>query len=447
MRPVNLSSEPIQDDLFRSSLEQMLNHDHSLYRLALEIDWMFFEREFGPLFDEGFGRPGLPTRLMVGLHYLKHAFNFSDEAVVAGFVENPYWQIFCGYSHFQHEFPCDPTSLVKWRKRIGVKGVEKLLKETIQSAKRAKELKPTDVAKVNVDTTVQEKAIAFPTDSRLYQKMRRSLVGMAEARGIHLRQSYERVGKRALRKQSQYAAAKQMRRARREAKRLRIFLGRVIRDIARKCLKPDQELEHRLVLARRIFGQKRDDKNKVYSVHAPEVECIAKGKAHKKYEFGCKVSLVTTSRKGWVVGIDAHHGNPYDGHTLKPAIEQTRQLTGLEVEQIFVDKGYRGSQNHPEGVSVFLAGRRGLKASLKAWLKRRSAIEPVIGHLKHDNRMDRNYLLGKDGDRMNAMLCGAGWNLRKLMRAFLLSFFGIEIRQLPPEYFGAGAPKYSGGFP
>jgi IS5 family transposase len=364
---------------------------------------------------------------MVGLHYLKHAFNFSDEAVVEGFVENPYWQFFCGFSHFQHEFPCDPTSLVKWRKRIGVKGVEKLLKETIESAKRARELKPTDVAKVNVDTTVQEKAIAFPTDARLYHKMRRSLVRMSEAREIPLRQSYERVGKRALRKQGQYAAAKQMRRARRETKRLRIFLGRVIRDITRKCPKPDQDLQHRLVLARRIFDQKRDDKNKVYSVHAPEVECISKGKAHKKYEFGCKVSVVTTSKKGWVVGIDAHHGNPYDGHTLKPMISQTRQLTSLEVEQIFVDKGYRGSENHPEGVSVFLSGRRGLKASLKAWLKRRSAIEPVIGHLKHDNRMDRNYLLGKDGDRMNAMLCGAGWNLRKLMRAFFLFLFGWDI--------------------
>lgn len=133
----------------------------------------------------------------------------------------------------------------------------------------------------------------------------------------------------------------------------------------------------------------------MYSVHAPEVECISKGKAHKKYEFGCKVSIVTTSQKGWVVGIDAHHANPYDGHTLKPTIEQTRQLTGLEVEQIFIDKGYRGSQNHPAGTQVFLSERRGLKASLKAWLKRRSAIEPVIGHLKHDNRMDRNYTTGK----------------------------------------------------
>lgn len=346
---------------------------------------------------------------------------------MAGFVENPYWQYFCGEEFFGHELPCDPTSLVKWRQRIGPGGMEQLLAETIAAAQRQQALKPSEIRRVNVDTTVQEKAIAFPTDARLYHKARCVLVREARRAGIDLRQSYRRVGKRALQKQGRYAHAQQLKRARKETRKLRTYLGRVIRDIQRKAaasgIELDQQLSQYLERATRIYRQQRADKHKLYSMQAPEVECIAKGKEHKKYEFGCKVSVVTTSKHGWVVGIAALHGNPYDGHTLKGAHAQVEQLTGVKPEEIFVDKGYRGAQHHPENVKVYISGRK-LSGPLKRLLRRRSAIEPVIGHLKQDHRMKRNYLQGKNGDCINALLVGCGFNLRKLTRVFFWPFFG-----------------------
>jgi IS5 family transposase len=414
-----------QGDLFRSRLDQILNRQHPLVKLADSIDWSVFEKEFGSLYVENVGRPGLPIRLMVALHYLKHTFNVSDEAVVAQFIENGYWQYFCGFEYFQHEFPLDPTSLVKWRQRIGHKGMEKLLKVTIETAKAKKYVTEKHLERVNVDTTVQEKAIAHPTDARLYHKARRILVRLAKRNNIDLRQSYERLGKQALIRHGRYSHARQAKRARREQKKLRIYLGRVIRDIERKCQEPDSSLATMLERAKRIFVQKRDDKNKLYSMQAPEVECIAKGKAHKKYEFGCKVSLVSTSQDNWIVGVQALHGNPYDGHTLKGALAQTEQLTGWRPENAYCDRGYKGEPKVIDETAIHLASRR--KKSMKPrewhWFKRRSAIEPIIGHTKSDHRMDRNYLKGEEGDKINAILAGCGFNLRKLLRAILFWLF------------------------
>lgn len=423
MQPKKIGQE--QGDLYRARLEQILNRRHPLYVVSHKIEWGYFEEEFGSLYVEGRGRPGLPIRLLVGVHYLKHAYNESDESVVERLLENPYWQYFCGFEYFQHEFPLDPTTLVKWRKRIGAGGMEKLLQETIELGKREKLIRRSQLSRVNVDTTVQEKAIAFPTDARLYEKMRRVLVGAARERGIELRQSYERVGKKALQKQGRYSHAKQMRRARKETKKLRTYLGRVMRDIQRKAENPDRELERLLNVAERIYQQKQRDKNKVYSVHAPEVECISKGKAHKRYEFGCKVSVVSTSRDNWIVGIDAVHGNPYDGHTVKESLKQAERLTGYRAEDAYCDRGYRGAKKLSLQTNIHLTDRKrkNVPRSLWRWLKRRSAIEPIIGHLKSDNRMERNYLKGKEGDRMNAMLAACGFNLRKLLRAFLLPLF------------------------
>jgi transposase, IS5 family len=419
-----------QGDLFRSRLDQILNRQHPLFKLADSIDWSVFEKEFGSLYVENVGRPGLPIRLMVALHYLKHAFNVSDENVVAQFIENGYWQYFCGFEYFQHEFPLDPTSLVKWRQRIGHKGMEKLLKVTIETAKSKEYVTEKHLERVNVDTTVQEKAVAFPTDARLYHKARRILVRLAKRRNIDLRQSYERLGKKALIMQGRYSHARQAKRARREQKRLRLYLGRVIRDIERKCQEPDTVLAAMLERAKRIFIQKRDDSNKLYSMQAPEVECIAKGKAHKKYEFGCKVSLVSTSKDNWIVGVQALHGNPYDGHTLKDALAQTEQMTGWRPEHAYCDRGYRGGPKVIDNTAVHLANRskKSMKPREWAWFKRRSAIEPIIGHAKSDHRMDRNYLKGEEGDKINAILAGCGFNLRKLLRAILLWLFKERIR-------------------
>ncbi len=427
MKPTESAQGEPQGQLYQTRLSWLLDQSHPLYELAAAIDWEFFAQEFGALYVERKGRPGLPMRLLVGLHYLKHLYDVSDERVVAGFLENPYWQYFCGEEFFVHELPCDPTSLVRWRKRIGPGGMEKLLQETIVAAQRQTALKPAEIRRVNVDTTVQEKAIAFPTDARLYHKARCVLVREAKRAGIDLRQSYVRVGKRALQKQGRYASAQQLKRARREQKRLRTYLGRVIRDIERKAAASNEELSPQLSQAleraTRIYRQQRTDKHKLYSMQAPEVECIAKGKEHQKYEFGCKVSVATTSKKGWVVGIKALHGYPYDGHTLKAAHAQVAQLTGVKPTELFVDRGYRGAQHHPEDAQVYLSGRK-LSGTLKRLLRRRSAIEPVIGHLKQDHRMKRNYLQGSAGDEINALLVGSGFNLRKLLRVFFWSIFG-----------------------
>jgi transposase, IS5 family len=368
---------------------------------------------------EGQGRPAKPTRLMVGLHFLEHALDLSDEAVVAQWVENPYWQLFCGEEYFQHEFPIDPSSMTRWRKRVESAGLEKLLAETISAGLKTRVLKQTSLNRLNVDTTVQEKAITFSTDAKLYHRLSGSLVADAKAFGVELRQSYTRKSKQALVMQSRYRHARQKKRARKSLKKLKVYLGRVTQDIERK-VSGNVELEKRfasqLEMAHRLLAQQR-----LYSLHAPEVECISKGKAHKRYEFGCKVSVATTSKNKFVVGAQAFHGNPYDGHTLKQAVDQAEWLS---VQAIFVDRGYRG-HNYDGAAKVHVArsGLRKVKVSLRRWLKRRSAIEPVIGHMKNDGRLGRNYLLGQEGDRMKAILCGAGHNIRKLLRAFLLFLF------------------------
>ena len=297
--------------------------------------------------------------------------------------------------------------------------------ETLSTAKREQALRESEIKRVHVDTTVQEKAVAFPTDARLYHKARRALVRAAQAAGIDLRQTYVRLGKQALARQGRYAHARQMKRARRETKRLRLYPGRVIRDIRRKCPQPPPALKSLLERSERILRQQRHDSPKLYSVHAPEVECIAKGKAHRPYEFGYKVAVVTTAKTNWVVAIDAVHGNPYDGATLSPALKQGERTTEVRPQAAFVDRGFKGAAHHPEGVAVYVSGRKRLTRTLKALL-RRSAIEPVIGHLKQEQGLERNHLLGKEGDRVNALLTGCGFNLRKLWR-----FFKAAVRLQP----------------
>lgn len=397
-------------------LESFLDKDHELYRLANILNWEYLVDSCGAYYVENNGRPGVPIRVIAGLHYLKYLENESDESVVEKFCENPYWQYFCGFKTFQHELPCHPTTLVKWRQRVGEAGVEKLLSETINTAKREGLLPEKLCRRVNVDTTVQEKAVTFPTDAKLYHKMRINLVKAANKRHVVLRQSYSRVGKYALLNQNRYAHARQMKRAKRELRKLKTYLGRVMRDIIRKVPNPDAELSNLLFLAKRLLQQKREDKNKLYSLHAPEVECIAKGKSKAKYEFGCKVAVTTTCKDPWVVSIFAEHNNPYDGHTLQKSIRQSEQITRVKIEDAFADRGYRGKENHPSDVRVFISGTKRLPIALKKLLRARSGIEPIIGHLKEDHRLDRNYLLGKVGDMVNAVLTGCAFNLRKIMR-------------------------------
>ena len=423
----------VQGRLFEIRLSQLLDNNHQLYRLANAIDWSEFDTAFGNLYSPDQGRPAKPTRLMVGLHYLKFTFNMSDEEVVARWVENPYWQYFCGCEYFEYELPIDPSLMTKWRNRIKSEGMERLLKVTIKTGLDTGVLKRRNLRKVNADTTVQEKAITFPTDAKLYHKMRQELVKEAKDSGIKLRQSYTRKSKQSLLMQSRYSHARQMKRAKKEQKKLKTYLGRITRDVERKISGNRQlvsAFSDSLQKAKRLLAQTRTSKDKLYSIHAPEVECISKGKVHKKYEFGCKVSVVSTSRDPFVLGIQALHGNPFDGHTLKGAIGQAEKLADFQISEVYVDRGYKGHNYDGEGIiHIARRGLRKVKPSLRKWLRRRSAIEPLIGHMKNDGRLDRNHLSGTEGDRMNALLCACGYNLRKLLAAFLFWLFFRVLRK------------------
>lgn len=419
MKPKQPNNEP---DLFRSQLSQIINLRHPLCRLSEKINWQRLAEKIDTLYTEGVGQPPLPTRLMVGLHYLKYTFDESDETVVERWVENPYWQYFCGYEYLQHEPPCDPTSLTRWRKRVGNK-LDALLEETLLVAQEINALKRTVLKHVNVDTTVQEKAITFPTDAKLYQRMRVKLVGEAQKQGIRLRQSYRFVGKKAFIMQGRYATARQMKRAAKQTRKLKTYLGRVVRDIQRKDTLETQKMSDLLALAQRLLKQQRSDTNKLYSIHEPEVKCIAKRKIHKPYEFGQKASFVSTSKGNWIVGVQSLTGNPYDGHTLCNALKQVEELTQVTPEFAYVDQGYRGHGVKVK-TKVHIVGRIPKTASrnMRQWMKRRSSIEPIIGHLKTDNRLSRNYLKGEAGDHANVVLAASAYNITKLLRWFYCAF-------------------------
>jgi transposase, IS5 family len=423
-------------DLFRSRLDQIIDLRHPLAKLAGETDWAFLERTFGEAYTDGPGQPPLPTRLMAGLIILKYTHNLSDEALCERWVENPYYQYFCGEEFFQHKLVLDRSSLSNWRKRMGEEKVRALLQESLSIAAKTGAVEPSQLSEVIVDTTVQPKNVMFPTDARLLNRAREILVRLAKTSGVELRQSYVRVGKFALIKHQRYAHAKQFKRANRALKTLRTYLGRVIRDIGRK-IEGDVRLEQTvfgpvLSLARRVRDQTARQRGpKVYSLHAPEVECIGKGKAHRPYEFGVKVSVATTLRhaKGgqFVTHVTALPGNPYDGHTLGTVIPDMEALVGNTLQRVFVDKGYRGHNAPPDyKLRVFIAGqRRRMTPKIKREMRRRSAVEPVIGHLKAEHRMGRNYLWDRQGDAINAVLAAAGYNFGLLLRWLSLLLFQI----------------------
>lgn len=416
---------PASGELFAQVLTELINLEHPLVKLAALIDWEVFQTQWAGFFPSKTGRPATPPRLIAGLLYLQHTFTLSDEALIWSWVENPYWQHFCGETHFQHEPPIDPSSLTRWRKRIGEAGVERLLSESIDAARRGKVVKEKSFDKVIIDTTVMEKAITFPTDGQLLETGRQHLVRLAASLGIALRQNYNREAPRLAAQVARYAHAKQYRRMRAVLKAQRTILGRVWRDVQRK-LNADQvnmdTVKTILAKVQRLLTQQRTDKNKLYSFHAPEVECIAKGKVRQPYEFGVKVSIATTHKEGLVVGIKSMPGNPYDGHTLPSAVAQIHALTSRTPKAVFVDRGYRGIE--VPGVSIWRSGqKRGVTPSIKRAIHRRSAIEPVIGHMKNDGRLRRNWLKGALGDALHAMLCGAGHNLRMILRAIRL-FYG-----------------------
>ena len=408
-----------QDDLLRPRLIDLIDLRHALVKLTGLIDWEVFEREWSGFFPSTTGRPATPPRLVAGLLYLQHAFRLSDEAVVARWVENPYYQHFTGEVFFQHRLPVDPSSLTRWRKRIGEEGVEWLLTQTIQAGRKSGAIDEGSLKRVAVDTTVMEKNIAHPTDARLYERARAQLISLAQEAGVDLRQSFARLAPRLALQVGRYAHAKQFRRMRKALRTLKGYTGRVMRDLRRHLYDiPTGSLRDRvatkLALVSRLLHQQPKGSGKIYALHEPEVDCISKGKARVRYEFGTKVSITTTIDEGFVVGMRALPGNPYDGHTLGPALEQVEILTDQRPDLVVVDRGYRG--HGVEATRVLISGtRRGLTPKLVADLRRRSAIEPEIGHMKTDGRLARCPLKGTIGDAIFAVLCGCGHNIRKIL--------------------------------
>ena len=425
-------STPKSNDLFRQRLDELVNPRHPLAQLSQHIDWSVFERQWAGFFPSSRGRPATAPRLVAGLLYLQHTFALSDEEVVWGWVENPYWQLFCGETWFQHNPPIDPSSLTRWRQRIGADGMEWLLAQTICAAASAQVIKRRSLDKVIVDSTVQEKAIAYPTDSKLLNRGREQLVKLAAEAGMTLRQNYNRVAPKLSGKIARYAHAKQYQRMRSHLKKLKTLVGRVWRDASRQLSKAPEYLKPRITellhKVERLLKQQPKDSNKLYSLHAPEVECIAKGKVRQPYEFGVKVSVATTHKEGLVVGMQSLPGNPYDGHTLHAALKQVQILTQQQPKEVFVDLGYRDA-TMPAEVKVYHRKlNRGITARLKRDIRRRSAIEPAIGHMKNDGRLRRNWLKGTQGDAFHALLCGRRHNLRMILRKLKLLLALILVR-------------------
>jgi transposase, IS5 family len=432
MRPRE-RGETGQTDLFRARLDEIVDVNHALARLARAIDWGFLEERFGAVYTDVPGRPPLPTRLMAGLAILKHMHDLSDEVLCERWIENPYYQLFCGEEFFRHRLVFDRSSLTRWRQRMGEEKLAVLVQESLAVATRTGAARPADFAKIIVDTTVQPKAVAFPTDAKLMHRARERLVRLARKHGVRLRQSYERVGKLALIKHQRYAHAKQFKRANKALRTLRTYLGRIVRDVGRR-IRGRKGLESifalPLSLARRVREQRQNQRGrKVYSLHAPEVECIGKGKAHRPYEFGVKVSVATPLHRSkggqFVAHVKALPGNPYDGHTLSTVIPDLEKQVGVTLQRILADAGYRGHNAPPDyGFRVYTSGqKRRVTGRIKRELRRRSAVEPVIGHLKAEHRMSRNHLAGSTGDAINAVLAAAGYNFRLLVAwlALLLS--------------------------
>ena len=424
-----------EGDLFRARLEQIINMRHELVQLASKIDWDWIDQEIAPLYSDK-GRPGIETRFVIGLLLLKHIYGLSDEGVCERWIHDPYFQHFTGETFFQHDFPHERSDLSHWRKRLGSK-LELLLAESLRLAHAAGALRTLDLKRVTVDTTVQPKAITFPTDAKLLHAAIKGLNRLANKCSVRLRQSYLGIAKHAAMMAGRYAHAKQFKRHHRQLRLLRTRLGRLIRDIRRKIAgQPELETTFQWPLARaeQIRSQQHRQRGwKLYSFHAPEVECIGKGKARAPYEFGVKASIVTTNARApggqFVLHAKALPDNPYDGHTLAVVIDATEELTGCAIERAYVDKGYRGHDTaNPH--RVFVSGqKRGVFGIIKRELRRRSAIEAVIGHMKNDGHLGRCHLKGREGDAANVILTAVGHNLRLLL-AWLSSLLRLILLAL-----------------
>ena len=417
-----------QTSFLMPTLGEQLDPRQALKQLADTLPWSEFEQAFGKDYSPE-GRPAKPVRLMVGLLLLKQLFNQGDETVVAAWVQNPYWQYFCGMAEFQWQVPCDPSDLVYFRQRIGEAGVQRILKVTVQlHGDKAQE------SEVVVDTTVQEKNITHPTDTKLAHKIIRRCWKLADGHGVKLRRRYRKAVRACVMAQRWRRDPKKRKAAHRALRKMKVIAGRLIRELERKLpATAHAKQRENFTLYRRVLQQQPQDQDKIYSLHEPQVYCMSKGKEHKRYEFGSKASVVMTKTHGVIVGVVAHQENLYDGDALKPALEQTRAITGQTPAKAIVDRGYRG-RKEVDGTEVLLPGRpkpgqsQRESAKMRARFRRRAAIEPVISHLKHQYRLLRCFLKGFIGDQLNLLLAAAAWNLKKWLRTAAL--FWLELLRL-----------------
>ncbi len=417
MIPHKKSSQQIG---FFHSFEDTLNPKHPLFVLANKMDWSVFEKAFLPLYSQNNGRPAKPIRLMVGLLILKHIRNVSDESVVEQWSENNYYQYFCGENCFVPGFPCEATELVHFRKRIGEEGIALILKESIRVNG-----KDSDDDNVNIDTTVQEKNITYPTDTKLHQKIIKKCQKIAIENDLPVRQTYTRTLKKLFLDQRFRNHPKNKSKAKKADRKVKTIAGRLVRELERN-LPPMSPYQFDMELFKKILEQKKDTKNKIYSIHEPYVCCISKGKEHKKYEFGNKASFVKTD-SGVIVGAMGFR-NEYDGHTLPLVLEQVKTLTGKQPKIAKVDRGYRGMKQVGD-TTILIPGTpkksdsyyKSKKLSLAH--KKRAAIEPIIGHIKSDQRLNRNFYKGIVGDNINIILTAAAFNFKRVMNKWKSSFW------------------------
>lgn len=394
------------------SLADQLDQKHPLYQLANKIKWSVFDDSFEKHYSEKMGKPAKPIRLMVSLLILKHVRNLSDENLVEHWAENIYFQYFSGEQHFQANIPCVATELVAFRQRIGEPGVELILQESIRVNEPPED--GNDGTVVSVDTTVQEKNITYPTDDKLYKKIIKKCWIIADKESIDLRQSYTRVVKKLSNLQRFKGTKHGAKAARKSGKKIQIIAGRLVREIARKL--PLARLGiylPSLKMYQRVLSQKREDSDKIYSLHEPHVKCYSKGKEHKKFEFGSKASIVINQNTGIIMGAINFTQTLHDSKTIPEVLEQYERLNGKEAKEVFADRGYKGVKQYKAStIYVPIPDKNITKAQRKKHSKR-SAIEPVISHLKQDYRLCRNYLKGILGDNMNVILAAAGMNFKR----------------------------------
>ncbi len=404
-----------QKNLFRPILKDIINPNHELVILANQINWKDFEDSFSPLYSHT-GQPGMPIRMMVGLLLLKRIYDKGDETIMEQWLQNPYYQYFCGEVEFQWDYPCDPSDLVHFRNRIGKEGAEKIFQSSVTI--RKDEIKKNDVL---IDTTAQEKNITYPTDAKLLIKVIQRCNKIAQQEDIVQRQTYKRTMKKMLLKQRFAHHPKRKKEARVALRKLRTIAGRLVRELERTLDKAAfEKYAEELYNCNKIVNQKKSDTNKIYSLHEPTTTCIAKGKAHKKFEFGSKVSIAVVPGSNIIVGVKNFNGNPNDSRTLEPSLDNVEQISGIKFKNAIVDRGYKGKKQVNGTIIVTpqppKAKQPYSKTTMRKKCRARAAVEPVIGHVKHDCRMARNYLKVTIGNDINANLAAAGFNFKGLLK-------------------------------